>query len=123
MFNGEKNCWPADLPELRAWEETVGEPPFTYLNAGVWIGRRESCLELYRCARRLAETLEAEPRSDQLRLKLAYRELYPAVRVDHRCEMFQNINRVRDEITVAGRTLPSRLRRWLHRSTRRRDRA
>ena len=107
VFNGEKNCWPADFPDLQRWEEEVGQPPFRYFNAGVWIGTREAGLAAYRTARSRAEELGSYPTSDQVCLKHAYRELYPAVVVDHRCEMFQNINRVRDEIEVRGRGLPS----------------
>jgi hypothetical protein len=115
VFNGEKNCWPPDLPDLQEWEEEIGQPPFTYLNAGLWIGRREACLDLYYLARRWSEKLDSHPHCDQTRLKLAYRELYPGVVVDHRCEMFQNINRVGGEITVAGKSTPSRLRRFMAR--------
>ncbi len=112
VFNAEKNCWPADLPDLQEWEEGVGQPPFRYFNAGVWIGRPEACLEVYRVARRWSEELDIYPTDDQVCLKHAYREVYPRLVLDHRCEMFQNLNRVRDEIQIRGRGLPSRVGRW-----------
>jgi hypothetical protein len=106
LFNAEKNFWPPELGDLRAFEDRIGRGPFRYLNSGAWLGRREACLEAFRAAKRWAERLAERPTSDQICWKHAYRELHPMIAVDDGCAVFQNLNRVRREIRVQGQSLP-----------------
>jgi hypothetical protein len=106
LFNAEKNSWPPRTKTLGAFERRVGRGPFRYLNSGVWLGRREACLRAFKAARQWAERLDGWPTSDQICWKYAYRELYPLVQIDWRCELFQSLNQVRHEIDVRGNKPP-----------------
>lgn len=106
LFNAEKNFWPPELADLREFEDRIGRRPFRYLNAGAWLGRREACLEAFRVAKRWAERLAERPTSEQICWKHVYHELHPMVAVDDGCAVFQNLNQVRREIRVQGRSLP-----------------
>jgi hypothetical protein len=105
LFNAEKNDWPRDDATIKQFEHRVNRGPFRYLNAGLWIGRREDCLRAFQVARRWADRLTAHPKSEQFCWKYAYRELYPDVQADWRCAVFQCLNQVRGEISVRGQTL------------------
>lgn len=106
LFNAEKNFWPPELRRLRRFEDRVGEKPFGYFNSGLWIGTRQTCLEAFRVAKQWSDRLKSRPTSDQMCWKYAYRDLYPAIKADYGCEIFQNLNRVIDEIEVNGAGLP-----------------
>jgi hypothetical protein len=107
VFNAEKNFWPPELRSLRRFENRVGQKPFGYFNSGLWIGRREACLRAFRVAKSWSDKLESRPTSDQICWKHAYRDLYPTVKADHSCEIFQSLNRVSAEIEVNGKGLPT----------------
>jgi len=108
LFNAERNPWPKQLADVKAFERRVALAPFHHLNSGLWIGRRDALIRAFTAARRWADRVEGDgwPASDQACWKLAYRELYPSVQVDDRCRIFQALNGVRREITVGGRTWP-----------------
>lgn len=65
---------------------------FPCLNSGVWVAEASFARELAEYCAGLV--VEKHGKSDQMRYKMAYRHFYPAMRVDHRCVMLQNINRV-----------------------------
>lgn len=96
LFNGERKHWPADLPAFD--EQVAGGEFFPCLNSGVWVANASFARELAAyCA---ALSVEKHGKSDQVRYKMAYRHFYPLIRVDHRCVLFQNLNRV-DATVVA----------------------
>ncbi len=114
LFNAEKQFWPPELKDMRRYEDGVCRKPFRYLNAGLWIGRREACLEAFRRARVWADRLALREESEQVCWKHAYRDLYPAIQIDDHCRIFQNLNRVRREVRVGGERLPSPVTSYIH---------
>lgn len=98
LFNAEKNFWPPEMNELKSFEEGVAKHPFCYLNAGAWIGETEYCKELFALAK--LQSPPGRPHSEQARIKPLYPELHPDVKIDDTCEIFQNINRVEDEVIL-----------------------
>jgi hypothetical protein len=97
LFNAEKNHWPRGLP-TKAFEESVAEKPFCYLNAGVWIARTAFAKAL---AEEAAVTMPPPGWDggwdDQGVYKLLYQKHYPAIRIDDRCRVFQTL---RDDSSV-----------------------
>lgn len=99
LFNGERRHWPSFIPPFE--EETAPAEYFQFLNSGVWIAEAAFAREL--TAYCVDLKVEKYAKSDQLRYKIAYRHFFPAVRIDHRCTLFQNINCVdSDVVRVAG---------------------
>lgn len=96
LFNAERNHWPADLPRFD--EEVAPGEFFPCLNSGVWVAYASFARELAAyCA---ALSVEKHGKSDQVRYKAAYRHFFPRIRLDHRCVLFQNINRVDGSVVV-----------------------
>lgn len=102
LFNAEKRFWPVGWDgACQRFEEEVGEPPFRYLNAGLWVGRREFALEFFRTCQEEAGRMPEHPHSEQVCVKKAYLRHHGRVRIDGRCELFQNLNRAGgDEVRV-----------------------
>lgn len=95
VFNAEKKNWPFDLPkEIVDFESSLH--PFLFLNAGLWIADSEFARTL------ISECLKITPNtshvgSEQAYYKFCYRQFYPDIRVDFKCELFQGLNRVGEE--------------------------
>ena len=103
LFGGDRINWPA-LDRFRRYERGLPgarETEFRYLNAGAWIGRTAYCREVFA---RACETppVEEAPDSEQGILKAMLPDLYPRARLDHRCEIFQNIGFVLADIFDVG---------------------
>jgi hypothetical protein len=104
LFNAETKFYPK-CPSLKGTEmfERQRSPnEYFALNAGCWIGKTEFLKDALEDAldmdlsRHLSENKGAIEeyriiKSDQLRWHLLYERLHPKIKVDHRCEMFQNI--------------------------------
>lgn len=99
LFGGDRINWPA-LPRFREFE--LGLPgardtDFRYLNGGAWVGRTKYCREFFA---RVVETppIEEAPDSEQGILKALLPDCVPAVRLDYRCAIIQNIGFVLADI-------------------------
>lgn len=90
LFNAERRHYPPDLPPFD--EQVAPGEYFPCLNSGLWVAETPFARELANyCA---ALTVEKHKKCDQTRYKMAYRQFYPLMRLDHRCVLFQNLNRV-----------------------------
>ncbi|MEW6280879.1 MAG: glycosyltransferase domain-containing protein [Candidatus Eremiobacterota bacterium] len=92
LFGGDRMSWPA-LPAFRRFEQGLDgarDSDFRYLNGGTWIGRREFVVEFFREACRTPPVPEA-PESEQGILRQLFPRFYPEVRLDYRCQVFQNV--------------------------------
>lgn len=92
VFSADRLNWP-QVKAFKKFEdglEGARESEFRYLNGGVWMGRTAFCLEFFEQALRTEPAAEA-PESEQGILKKLLQVHAPRVRLDYRCEMFQNI--------------------------------
>lgn len=96
LFNAERRHYPRDLPPFD--EEVAPGEFFPCLNSGVWIADTPFAVELATYCAGL--TVTKHKNCDQTRYKFAYRHFYPQIRVDHRCQLFQNLNRVKGEVVA-----------------------
>jgi hypothetical protein len=99
LFSADRINWPA-LEPFRQFERGLpgaADSEFRYLNGGVWIGRTAYCREVFTRACETAPLAEA-PDSEQGILKALLPDLYPRARLDYRCEIFQNIGFVLNDI-------------------------
>ncbi|MBI4485357.1 MAG: hypothetical protein HY655_05045 [Acidobacteria bacterium] len=96
VFNAERRHYPGDLPPFD--EQVASGEYFPCLNSGIWVADTSFARELADYCARL--TVEKHKKCDQTRYKTAYRQFYPAIRVDHRCRLFQNINRVEADVVA-----------------------
>jgi len=101
VFNAERRHWPSFLPAFD--EEVAPGEFFPCLNSGVWVAEASFAREL--AAYCVALAVQRYKGSDQKRYKIAYRHFYPRMRVDHRCALFQNINRVGADIVEVRASL------------------
>jgi len=100
LFNADMNCWPFD-PEIRDFEEQVATSTFKYLNAGVWIGETTFCLDFFKETQKIINDTSILPEwSEQALLKKTYKKLYPKVKLDHNCEIFQVLNGLPPDMIV-----------------------
>lgn len=92
LFNAEKFIWPLDLQSgLIEFEQNLHFG--YYLNAGLWMARKEFAKELVQFA--MSQNIEtAHNGSEQVYYKHCYRRFYPKIKVDVNCELFQGLNRV-----------------------------
>lgn len=103
LFNAERRHYPRDLPPFD--EEVAPGEFFPCLNSGIWIADTPFARELtaYCAGLKVAK----HKNCDQTRYKFAYRHFYPQIRVDHRCQLFQNLNRVKgDVVEVHSKNVP-----------------
>ncbi len=113
LFGAEKNSAPGSKttrgitePEVRflsrieEFEEASYDPPFRYLNAGCFIGRKAYILELFSEALHIRKHLQLSSRlhhgdymynDDQLILRELHRRHYPRIQIDHGNQVFQNL--------------------------------
>jgi hypothetical protein len=99
LFGADRINWPA-LPAFRTFETSLPgsqTSQFRYLNGGAWIGRTDFCREFFSVAIRTPPVPEV-PESEQGILKVLFQRFYPRVQLDYRCEIFQNIGYVLDDI-------------------------
>lgn len=91
LFNAEAGFWPHDGSGLVKpaidFERSVPNKGFKHLNGGVWIGKTSTCLEFFKNAAKL----NIGPGSEQIILKIIYKNFYPQVKLDHCCNIFQII--------------------------------
>ena len=99
LLGGDRINWPA-LPRFRDFERALtgaGQSDFRYLNGGAWIGRTAFCREFFAEAAMILPLPEADD-SEQGILKTLFPKFYPRMRLDYRCEIFQNIGFVMADI-------------------------
>ena len=92
VFSADRLNWP-QVKAFKKFEDSLEgarESEFRYLNGGVWMGRTAFCRAFFEEALRTEPALEA-PESEQGILKKLLQVHHPRVRLDYRCEMFQNI--------------------------------
>jgi hypothetical protein len=94
VFNAERRHYPRDLPPFD--EEVAPGEFFPCLNSGIWIAETAFAREL--AAFCVDMKVAKHKNCDQTRYKHAYRHFYPLIRVDHRCALFQNLNRVDERV-------------------------
>jgi hypothetical protein len=92
LMNAAQNFWPPELeddPGLRKFCEStpsVGGPEHKFVNGGLWIARTE----FYRgIVDEVMSTRPARDGCDQSVFYQVYRNHYPAIQMDYRCEIFQ----------------------------------
>ena len=93
LFNAEIRFWPYDqMEDVKKFEDSImSNGPFRYLNAGVWIGKTEGCLDFFKkCKNHIA--WEPHPYSEQVCVKKTHVELHPKSMIDWSCSLFQNLN-------------------------------
>ena len=116
VFNAELNFFP-DYPisyfrDCKQFEQSLNEGIFCYLNAGAWIGRRDFCLKFFsECDTiKLWQMFDCRNYNllfsdDQSVVHGMYKKYYPKVKLDYRCEIFQNIAKVTDEVIISCKWL------------------
>lgn len=90
LFNAEIICWPKS-----DFEEGWFIKPFCYLNAGAWIGKKDSVLNFYR---ECLSLITPKTRSEQECVKKIYKKWYPKILIDDTCSIFQTLNRIDENI-------------------------
>lgn len=104
LFGAETNFYPKcpSLEQTEVFERQMSTNDYFALNAGCWIGDKEFLKTVMREALdidltgHLSENRGAIEKyriteSDQFRWHLMYERHQPEIKVDHRCELFQNI--------------------------------
>jgi hypothetical protein len=103
------------LTAIEAFEESNYRPPFQYLNAGCFIGRKETILQLFNEVLQTSKQLQLSSRlyggdfmyeDDQLMLRELHRNHYPRVQIDHQNKVFQNLHAIRRSEISCGQPLP-----------------
>jgi hypothetical protein len=92
LFNAEiRFSPPRGLDEIKAYENSLPTAPY-FLNAGAWIGKRCFCLSFFQKALDISASYLEFPHSEQVCIKKAYENMYPKVKIDDKCLIFQNLN-------------------------------
>ena len=102
VFNAEIRFWPFDeMKNVKLIEDNISKnyKIFKYLNAGLWMGKRERCIEFFQLCKEFTK-LEIHPKSEQVCIKHAYIKSFPSVKIDHECVLFQNLNLLKPEMIV-----------------------
>jgi len=92
LFSADRMNWPP-LPEFQRYEDALAagvKTDFRYLNGGMWIGRTGFCRRFFADVA-AAPPVEEAPDSEQGLLKQLLPRYREEVRLDYRCEIFQNI--------------------------------
>jgi hypothetical protein len=128
LFGAEKNSAPgsktargitetevAFLSRIEAFEEAHYNPPFRYLNAGCFIGRKEAILDLFSEALRTRMQFQLSSRlhhgdylynDDQLVLRELHRKYHPRIQMDHEKRVFLNLYATKRSEVTAEHPLP-----------------
>lgn len=95
-FNAEKRNWPYDLPEeIVCFENT--KHPGMYLNAGVWMAYTEFAKFVVSSCLKTDEISDQHEESEQVHYKFVYSKLWPEMKIDADCSIFQGLNRTGTE--------------------------
>ena len=101
LFNAETKFWPTEFHEMQLKQKRLASGKFRYLNGGAWFGEKETCLEFFNLAHKISNNYKEFPYSEQVCLHQPYIDLYPVVKVDYLCKMFQVTNRLdSNDITI-----------------------
>jgi hypothetical protein len=99
VFSADRMHWPPCI-EFKRFERSIapaGEGDFFYLNGGLWIGETDYCRGFFDAACR-TEPDPSAPDSEQGILRKLFPAYYPAMTLDYRCSMFQNVGFVYNSI-------------------------
>lgn len=100
LFNAEKKFWPPEFESMEYAQKSMTHPPFCYLNAGLWVGKREFCIDFFNDVLKY-DKLPIHMQSEQVCVHLSYMKHFPLVKIDYKCLIFQNLNRVNsDEVII-----------------------
>jgi len=92
LFNAEiRFSPPRGLNEIKSYENSLPTAPY-FLNAGAWIGKKNFCLHFFQKALDISESYFEFLHSEQVCIKKAYKNMYPKVKIDDKCLIFQNLN-------------------------------
>jgi len=103
------------LSAIETFEEMNYQSPFQHLNAGCFIGRKETILELFSEALETCKQLQLSSRlygkdlmyeDDQLILRELHRNHYPRIQIDHENKVFQNLHAIRKSEIRTPQPLP-----------------
>jgi hypothetical protein len=91
-FNAEKKNWPHDLSKhIVDFENKIH--PGMYLNAGVWMAYTDFAKIVLDACINANVNSEHHKDSEQIYYKFVYKELWPRIKVDEDCSIFQGLNR------------------------------
>ena len=87
LFNSDWGWWPANTPHhLKKYEEVRATSRFKFLNAGVWIAKKEAALSFLEKAVEMSKTMTSG--SEQYIYHHLYKEV-PNLAIDYKCAIFQ----------------------------------
>ncbi len=91
LFGAERSSYPFSSADLKASEFELGKykKPWVHLNSGLMVAYRSFVVDL--------PDAERDEDIDQATWRRLQMEMWPDIRVDHRCRVFQNINVARDD--------------------------
>lgn len=92
VFSADRMNWP-NVRRFRDFEDGLpgaAASEFRYLNSGAFLGRTDFCRAFFAEAARTEAAPEA-PAADQGIFKALFARYHPAVQLDYRCALFQNI--------------------------------
>jgi hypothetical protein len=93
LMGADRINWP-NLAEFKRYEESLpgarNPGKFSYLNGGVWLGRRDFALELFEEVLRTPPVPEA-PDSEQGLLKRLFPRYYPRMQLDYQSKIIANL--------------------------------
>ena len=111
VFNAENDLWPQNpntITDVWRKEQVAASTygPFRFLNSGLWMGRREFCIEFFRACMNadilsLVNTHQLKAYSldsDQTRAHYSFGKFPGQVKMDCECKLFQNLAFVTDSI-------------------------
>ena len=105
LCNGDAWFFPKGGPiDMMRWMENTADSlckknksPYKYLNSGLWIAETKFLqeeflprLKVLRAAQDLNMSIQTHSNVDQSLFHYLYRDLYPAIKVDHSCMFFQS---------------------------------
>ncbi|NIQ15564.1 MAG: hypothetical protein GTO02_14550, partial [Candidatus Dadabacteria bacterium] len=99
VFNAEKNIWPTDLSKnmIEFEKARAGDYIFAFLNAGLWIGKtdfvKRVIREMFTYKFKTKHTM-----SEQIYYKFLQFHHPDDIKLDYKCQIFQNINRVDENL-------------------------
>lgn len=79
------------VEQIEEFEIGSAETEICHLNSGCYMGRKDFIIEMISLALSYDGHMNSQQfrNSDQILMRLAYRDLWPSVRVDDRCRIFQ----------------------------------
>lgn len=99
LFGAERVNYPLSETARQNRLRTRVEGPYCYLNAGVFMGRAPQMANFLRISRAVFwwDTLIASG-DDQGAIVRLYEKMWPSVKIDHRCLIFQNLHTADNDI-------------------------